>query len=65
MKSPQRIFADLTALLEDLHSIAVDGQAPDGTPTLQRLQAHEAEAGLARGCRLLVVLRRSIQRVSK
>jgi hypothetical protein len=29
MNSSQRLFADLTALLEDMHSVAVEGQASD------------------------------------
>lgn len=28
MKSPTHLFADLTALLEDLHGLTVEGQRP-------------------------------------
>ena len=35
MKSVSRRFADLTAVLEDMHGIAVEGQAKDLTPDMQ------------------------------
>jgi hypothetical protein len=31
----RRLFADLTAALEDLHGLAVEGQHPDHTPDIQ------------------------------
>ncbi len=35
MKSVQHLFADLTAALEDVHSVAVEGQAHTATPDIQ------------------------------
>lgn len=32
MNSVRHLFADLTASLEDLHAIAVEGQSPDASP---------------------------------
>lgn len=34
MKSVQHLFADLTAALEEIHSIAVEGQSPHATPDI-------------------------------
>jgi hypothetical protein len=35
MKSPQHLFAELTAVIEDMHSVAVDGQAKNNSPDMQ------------------------------
>jgi hypothetical protein len=35
MKDPRRLFAKLTTTIEDLHGIAVDGQAPDLSVDIQ------------------------------
>jgi hypothetical protein len=36
VKTPQHLFADLTALLEDIHGAAVEGQHPDISADMQR-----------------------------
>lgn len=36
-KTIPRLFADITATLEDMHAIAVDGQSRDNTPDMQRV----------------------------
>ncbi|HEX8556177.1 MAG TPA: hypothetical protein VF695_15830 [Sphingomonas sp.] len=35
MMSVGKLFADVTAALEDLHAVAVEGQAPDLTDDVQ------------------------------
>lgn len=35
MKSVQHLFAELTAALEDIHGVAVEGQSPHATPDMQ------------------------------
>lgn len=34
-QSIPHLFADVTALLEDMHGVAVEGQRPDNPPELQ------------------------------
>lgn len=34
MNSVQHLFTDLTAALEDLHGVAVEGQSPHATPDI-------------------------------
>ncbi len=38
-------FADITATLEDMHAIAVDGQRRDNSPDMQRAIAANLRAG--------------------
>lgn len=40
-----RLFADITAKLEDMHSIAVEGQARDNSPDMQRVLACQLRMG--------------------
>jgi len=55
-RRPQRIFADVTAALEDVHDLAVQGQSPDlTTEMIAPLSAH-IRRGLARIDRLLASL---------
>ena len=52
-RRPQRIFADVTAALEDVHDLAVQGQSPDlTTDMVEPLSAHIRQ-GLARIDRLM------------
>ena len=46
-KAIPHLFADITARLEDLHSIAVEGQRTDHAPDMQAVLAMHLRAGLA------------------
>ena len=46
-KTIPHVFADITAALEDLHSIAVEGQRADNAPDMQAVLALHLRAGLA------------------
>ena len=43
----RRAFADITARLEDMHAIAVDGQHRDNTPDMHRVLASHLMSGCA------------------
>jgi hypothetical protein len=43
----RRAFADITAHLETLHGISVEGQHRDNTPDMQRVLASHLLSGLA------------------
>jgi len=58
VRSAQKRFADLTALLEDLHGLAVEGQHADLTEDISNALCASLTAGLARGRRQLVVIQR-------
>ena len=53
MKSVPRRFADITAVLEDMHGIAVEGQAKDLTPDMQGALLMSLRSSLADLQRLL------------
>jgi len=42
-----RLFADLTAMLEDMHMIAVEGQRRNNAPDMQRVLASQLRMGVA------------------
>lgn len=46
MKDVPHLFADLTTALEDMHAIAVEGQAPDLTPDMQDILVRQARTML-------------------
>lgn len=46
MTDIRKMFADLTCAIEDLHSIAVEGQAPDLTSDSQRCLLAATNAAL-------------------
>jgi hypothetical protein len=58
MKSAQERFADLTALLEDLHGLAVEGRHPDLTEDIANALCGSLAVGLARGKRQVAIIRR-------
>ena len=60
MKSPGHLFADTTALLEDLHGVAVEGQHPDITPDMHAALASHLRLGCRRLERILVDVARSL-----
>lgn len=45
--SVSRLFADLTAKLEDMHSIAVEGQSRHNSRDMQRVLACQLRMGIA------------------
>jgi len=53
MKSVSRRFADVTAALEDMHGVAVEGQAKDLTPDMQGALLMSLRSSLADLQRLL------------
>ncbi|MAM40709.1 MAG: hypothetical protein CL949_19890 [Erythrobacter sp.] len=58
MTSPQEHFADLTALLEDLHGLAVEGQHPDLTEDISKALSVSLTAGLTQGKRQIAAIRK-------
>lgn len=42
-----RLFADITAKLEDMHMIAVEGQRRDNAPDMHRVLACQLRMGVA------------------
>ncbi len=42
-----RLFADITAKIEDMHMIAVEGQRRDNAPDMQRVLACQLRMGVA------------------
>lgn len=42
-----RLFADITARLEDLHAVAVEGQRRDNSPDIQRVLVCQLRASVA------------------
>lgn len=58
MKSAQERFADMTALLEDLHGLTVEGQHPDLTEDIANALCTNLALGLARGKRQVDDIRR-------
>lgn len=47
-KSIPRLFADVTALLEDMHGVAVEGQRRDNPPEIQLALAASLRPGIIR-----------------
>lgn len=58
MKSAQERFADLMAVLEDLHGLAVEGQHPDLSEDMSDTLCINLALGLARGRRLVSAISR-------
>lgn len=58
MTSAQERFADLTALLEDLHGLAVEGRRPDLTEDIANALCVSLAVGLARGKHQIATIRR-------
>ncbi len=61
MKSSQRLFADLTAALEDLHAVVVDGQAKGNSPDMQAALLAPARQGIGRIVRIANAIERSLR----
>ena len=58
MMSAQEGFADLTALLEDLHGLAVEGQHPDLTESHANVLCANLTLGSARTRRVVSAISR-------
>ncbi|MEV4935721.1 hypothetical protein [Sphingobium sp. LSP13-1-1.1] len=58
MKSAQERFADLTALLEDLHGLAVEGRQPDLSEDISKALCAHLATGLTRGKRQIASIQR-------
>lgn len=55
-----RLFADITTKLEDMHSIAVEGQRCDNTPDMQRVLASQLRMGIVSLDRMLAAIKRRL-----
>lgn len=53
MKSVPHMFADITAALEDMHGIAVEGQSKDQSPDIHDALLMNLQQGMANLDRLL------------
>lgn len=53
MTDLRKLFADLTCAIEDLHGIAVEGQAPNLSPDIQLCLLTSISAGLNSMCGLV------------
>lgn len=60
MSDVRRLFADLTCLLEDLHGLAVEGQAAGQPPQVLLALADSLSIGLQRLARTLLHVRLGI-----
>lgn len=47
-KSVRRLFADATALIEDMHAVAVEGQAQGLSPDMVRVLTLNLRSGVKR-----------------
>ena len=47
-KSVRYLFADVTALIEDMHGIAAEGQAQDVSPDMVRVLVGNLRSGVSR-----------------
>lgn len=55
-----RLFADVTAKIEDMHMIAVEGQRRENTPDMQRVLASQLRMGVASLDTLLAKIKRRL-----
>ncbi len=58
--SVPRLFADVTAMLEDLHSVAVEGQRRDNSRDMQRALACQLRMGMMSLDTSLAAIKRSL-----
>ena len=54
MKDVRELFADLTRMMEDIHSITVEGQRADLTPDMQSLLLAAVRDGVERVRRIML-----------
>lgn len=55
-----QLFADVTAKLEDMHMIAVEGQRRDNAPDMQRVLASQLRMGVASLDAFLATIKRRL-----
>jgi hypothetical protein len=60
MKSVTHLFADLTASLEDLHAIAVEGQCADTPPDVYAVLAAMIDTGACDVRRIVAEVRAAL-----
>jgi hypothetical protein len=60
MKSPPRLFADITAILENLHGLAVEGQDGSLHDNVRRVLVADLASGVARLQRKLAKIGRRL-----
>ena len=41
------LFAEITAMLEDMHAVAIEGQSSDNSPDMQRALIRQLRIGIA------------------
>ena len=58
-KSTRRLFADATALIEDMHGLAVEGQGRDVPPEMKQVLCRNLRAGARRLTRIIVLIDRA------
>lgn len=56
MKSRSRLFAELTACLEDAHAIAIEGQASDHSPDLHSALLASLKGDLTRVTKIAALI---------
>lgn len=61
MKSPSNLFADVTAILEDLHGLAVEGQSVNLHDHARRVLVADLTTGIARLQRKLAKIGRRLE----
>ena len=54
MTDVRRLFADLTAVLEDIHGLAVEGQHPDHSPDIQGVILTSVRYAMRRSQRIVL-----------
>lgn len=57
MTSVRQLFTDLTALIEDVHGVAVEGQATGLSSDIQAVLARAVDHGLARASEAVGLIR--------
>lgn len=60
MKSSAHLFADLTALLEDIHGVAVEGQSTHASDDMRQLWAASIRRSLCDARRLVSAISRQL-----
>lgn len=65
MTDVRKSFADLTGAIEDLHGIAVEGQAPDLSPDIQLCLLASIDGGLASMRAVVARITRVISELNK
>lgn len=65
MTDVRKLFADLTAAIEDLHGIAVEGQAPNQSPDIQLCLLAAISASLNSMCGLVTRMTNAVSELQR